>query len=243
MNYFRLCRLLTDVGSQALRETFDEIHPPEDLATVLATPPARGKLKSLKKKKILTRSQWKKLYPIVQSSVLSKNFDITLLMVLLKNICGLTLPATGRDAPPSPSSCEAAIACINFYINRVRCHAAQALVDDVTFHNYWMGIRNALIRLRGAAYKTTIDGLKYDCLVPALEEHYKELLKKWKMDKGSIMNKIKNVEGRVNKLEDKVYGSEEPSTPGKSIEWNRDRQSYVFRRCQCSQRVRVSFKS
>ena len=169
MNYFRLCRLLTDVGSQALRETFDKIHPPNDLATVLATPTAFGKLKSLRKKKILTQSQWKKPYPIAKS----KNFDITLLMVLLKNICNLTVPATGWDALPSPtdSSCEAAIACINFYINKVRCHAAQELVDDLTFHNYWMGISNALRRLGGPAYTAIIKGLKDDCLVPALGEH------------------------------------------------------------------------
>lgn len=217
MNYFRLCRLLTDVGSQALRETFDKIHPPMVLATVLATPSALGKLKSLRKKKNLTQSQWKKLYPIVRPPVLSKNFDITLLIVLLKNICHLTVPATGWDALPSPtdSSCEAAIACINFYINKVRCHAAQALVDDLTFHNYWMGISNALKRLGGPDYTAIIDGLKYDCLVPAQEEHFKELLMRWKMHKASIRTKMNNFEARVNRLEAKVFGSEEPSTSGK----------------------------
>ena len=111
-NYARLCRLLVDFGSQALRERFDIIHPPGGLETVLATPPAVPKLQSLQKKKILNPSQWDILYPAIESSVSSKNFDITLLMVLLRNICGLNPPATGWDAFPSPTdlSCEADIA-------------------------------------------------------------------------------------------------------------------------------------
>ena len=35
-NYARLCRLLVDVGTQALRDTFNAIHAPPTLQTVLA---------------------------------------------------------------------------------------------------------------------------------------------------------------------------------------------------------------
>ena len=63
-NYARLCRLLVDFGSQALRETFDRIHPPGSLETVLATPPALPKLQYLQVKKILNPFQWDKLYPV-----------------------------------------------------------------------------------------------------------------------------------------------------------------------------------
>ena len=56
-NYARLCQLLVDFGSQALRERFDIIHPRGGLETVLATPPALPKLQSLQKKKILNPSQ------------------------------------------------------------------------------------------------------------------------------------------------------------------------------------------
>ena len=63
-NYARLCRLLVDFGSQALRETFDRIHPPEGLETVLATPPAHPKLQYLQVKKILNPFQWDILYRI-----------------------------------------------------------------------------------------------------------------------------------------------------------------------------------
>lgn len=102
-NYFRLSRLLVNVGSQALRETFDKIHSPEGLETVLVTPPALCELESVQKKKILKQLQWKNLYPDVKTSVSSENFDITLLTVLLRTTCGLTPSATGWDELPSPT--------------------------------------------------------------------------------------------------------------------------------------------
>ena len=92
-NYARLCRLLVDVGSQALRDTFDGIHPPAGLHLVLAPgTPEHGTLQSLRKKRILNATQCRKLYPTIPSSVSSASFDITLLMVLLRNICHLTQP-------------------------------------------------------------------------------------------------------------------------------------------------------
>ena len=150
-NYTRLCRLLVGVGSQVLRETFDRIHPPGGLDTVLATAPAHPKLQSLQKKKVLNPLQWDKLYPVMKSSISSKNFDITLLMVLLRNICGLTLPATGWDNLPLPTdlSCEADIARIKYYRNTVYAHATRASVDDASFDNHWMDIRDTLVRLGG----------------------------------------------------------------------------------------------
>ena len=201
-NYARLCRLLVGVGSQVLRERFDKIHPPGGLDTVLATPPALPKLKSLQKKKVLNPLQWDKLYPVIKSSVSSKNFDITLLMVLLRSICGLTPPATGWDALPLPTdcSCEADIARIKFYRNTVYAHATQASVEDATFDNHWTHIRDTLVRLGGLPYEAAIDDLKYESLDPDTEEHYRVLLRQWKMDDDSIKDKLDDVEAKVDEL-------------------------------------------
>ena len=35
-NHARLCRLLVDIGTQALRDTLNSLHPPTNLYTVLA---------------------------------------------------------------------------------------------------------------------------------------------------------------------------------------------------------------
>ena len=205
-NYTRLCRLLVGVGSQVLRETFDGIHPPQGLGTVLATTPAHPKLQSLQKKKVLNPLQWDKLYPVIKTSVSSKNFDITLLMVLLRNICNLTPPATGWDNLPLPSdfSCEADVARIKYYRNTVYAHATQASVDDVTFDNHWKNIRDTLVRLGGADYEAAIDDLKGDSLDPNMEEHYIGLLRQWKMDEDSIKDKLNEVEAKVDELKASV---------------------------------------
>ncbi|CAH3111796.1 unnamed protein product [Pocillopora meandrina] len=108
-NYARLCHLLVEVGSCVLRNTFDKINPPSDLHKHLKT--HRATLQQLRRKKILNPTQWGKLYPAIRTSVSSKNFDITLLTVLLRNICSLSRPATGWDAlpPATDTSTEADI--------------------------------------------------------------------------------------------------------------------------------------
>ena len=88
-NYGRLCRLLVDVGSHVLRERFDRVHPPGSLHSVLADPQIHAQLKSLQKKRVLRPPQWRELYPAIKSSLSSATFDSTLLVILLRNICGL----------------------------------------------------------------------------------------------------------------------------------------------------------
>ena len=194
-NYARLCRLLVDVSAHILRETFDKRRPTGDLHTVLSSPPVHAVLKLLRKKRILNPLQWGKLYPAIKSAVSSKNFDITLLMVLLRNICGLVPPASGWDTLPTitDTTLEADIVRIKCYRNTVYGHASEASVDDPTFNQYWKDIQDALVRLGGADYQNAVDDLKKECMDPYFEEHYKELLKQWVVDEVSIKERLDEV--------------------------------------------------
>ena len=58
-NYARLCRLLVDVGTQALRDTLDAIHTPTTLHAVLAA--NKPTLQGLRFKRIINATQWGKL--------------------------------------------------------------------------------------------------------------------------------------------------------------------------------------
>ena len=187
-NYARLCRLLVEVSSHVLRETFNKKRPPGNLHTVLSTPKVHDALQELRTRKVLNPSQWGKLYPAMKSSVSSRDFDITLLMVLLRNMCGLVRPATGWDTlpPATDTTLEADIVRIKCYRNTVYGHASEASIDDPTFSQYWQDIQDALIRLGGAGLQSTIDDLKKECMDPDLEEHYRELLKQWVIDEASI---------------------------------------------------------
>jgi len=196
-NYARLCRLLVDVGSQALRETFDRIHPPAGLHNVLMRQHAA--LQLLQKRRILNATQWGKLYPAIRSSVSSSDFDITLLVVLLRNICSLTSPATGWDAlpPVADTSVEADIARVKYFRNTVCGHADQASVDDTAFNACWQDIRDTLVRLGGANYGVAIDDLKNECMDPEIEDHYEELLKQWKKDEDKIKDMLQEIDRKL----------------------------------------------
>ena len=201
-NYARLCRLLVDVGSQVLRSTFDKIHPPATLHTVLGSTSVHyATLQSLYKgrKKVLNPTQWGKLYP-THAPVSSAAFDITLLTVLLRNICGLGPPANGWDRLPLAANIGIAddIARVKYYRNTVYGHASQASVDDRSFSAYWQEIREALVRLGGAHFRAEIDNLEHDCMDPDIEEHYRELMKQWKKDDDSIKDKLEEIEGTKN---------------------------------------------
>ncbi|KAL9965331.1 hypothetical protein ACROYT_G029119 [Oculina patagonica] len=206
-NYARLCRLLVDVGSQVLRETFNRVRPPGSLHTVLSDPAVHAKLQSLKNKKVLNPSQWSKLYPAIKSSVSSRDFDTTLLVLLLRNICSLVPPATGWDNLPLVTDLtpEANIARIKFHRNTVYGHATDASIDDATFGVYWNDIKDTLVRLGGACYQDAIDDLEKECMDPDFEEHYRDLLRQWVKDEASIKDKLDELN---RKLEDFISNAE-----------------------------------
>ncbi|CAH3137694.1 unnamed protein product [Pocillopora meandrina] len=206
INYARLCRLLVDVSAHILRDTFDKRRPTGDLNAVLSSPPVHAVLQSLRKKRILSPFQWVKLYPAIKSAVSSKNFDITLLMVLLRNICGLVRPATGWDTlpPATDATLEADIVRIKCYRNTVYGHASEASVDDPSFNQYWQDIQGALVRLGGANYQSAIDDLKNESMDPEIEEHYKELLKQCIMDEVSIKERLDEIGKSLDELKEAV---------------------------------------
>ena len=175
-NYARLCRLLVDGGTKALRYTFDKYHCPANLFNVLKAGSAEhSTLQSLRKKRIINANQWGKLYPSPPSSVTSEGFDITLLTVLLRNICGLSAPATGWDnlPPTSDTSVEANI--------------------TLTFNTLWQNITAALVALGVDA--ASVNRLKTESIDPHVETHYRGLLKEWKEDEDNIKDQLDRMEG------------------------------------------------
>ena len=202
-NYARLCRLLVDIGTQALRDTFDAIHAPGNLHSVLAA--KKPTLQYLRKKKIINQIQWRKLFPAIPNLVSSRDFDTTLLMVLLRNLCGLTAPLTGWDALPAVTdlSREADIARVKYFRNTVYGHAKNASVDDVKFNDHWRDIRDTLVRLGGVTYKTAIDDLRNECMDPEIEDCYMELLGEWKRDDDNIKDQLNEIMKKLDALADK----------------------------------------
>ena len=199
-NYAKLCRLLVDIGTQALRDTLNSLHPPENLYTVLAA--NKPTLQSLRARRIINPTQWGKLFPAIPNSVSTHSFDTTLLMILLRNLCGFTAPLTGWDAMPAVTdlSREADIARVKYFRNTVYGHAENASVDDVKFNDYWCDWWDTLVRLGGVSYKAAIDDLRNECMDPEVEDHYMELLSDWKKDEDNIKDQLDEIMKKLDAL-------------------------------------------
>ncbi|XP_044162974.1 nucleotide-binding oligomerization domain-containing protein 2-like [Acropora millepora] len=204
-NYARLCRLLVDVGRTVLCDTFDSIHPPANLHVVLSSPSVFSTLQSLRKKKVLNPMQWGKLFPAVTSRVSSANFDVTLLMVLLRNICGLSPPVStcSWDKLPrdSNNSIDANIERIKWYRNDVYGHATKASVDDAAFNDLWQKIRSPVLAL-GTDYGDVISRLKTECMDPAAEADYEKLLSDWKKDDDILKEMLERTHDALGEIKE-----------------------------------------
>lgn len=176
-NYYRLYCLLVEVGSEVLRKTFDKVRPSGNLDKLLADPQISALLRSLRKKEVLSSSQWGKLYPLVGSAVSSKQFDIALLGILLTSICNLQPPETGwNEFPPvTDTTIQADITRVRVYNTMVRrppWSSKWAKIDDRAFNFFWKNIEDTLVSLGGECYRKPIAHLKRERLNADCEEHY-----------------------------------------------------------------------
>ncbi len=195
-NYSRVCQLLVDKGGDTLRGALHAKYPPSTLAAALNT--NRKTLQRLRYG-VINASQWKLLFPAAGAPD-SNNFDITLLTILLRNICGLPSPPAGWNVmpPASDTSTSANIARIKIFRNEVYLNTPSAQLDDTTFETLWRDISKPLVRL--GIPQQDIDELKEAPLSPE-EESYIEKLKEWKELNDDLLSKLKDVENKLPNLD------------------------------------------
>ena len=146
-NGAKLSRLLIDGGTTVLRNVFDGFHPPANLAADLNA--SRPILNNLFKKKVLHKPQWDLLFPPGGATPDSNTFDVTLLFLLLTNICGLIPSPSGWHKPPpsSDTSREANLARIKLYRNELYGHVTSTGVQSAAFNVKWQEISAVLVAL------------------------------------------------------------------------------------------------
>ncbi len=146
-NGAKLSRLLIDGGTTVLRNVFDSYHPPANLAANLNANYVA--LNNLYRRRILHKPQWDLLFPPGGSTPDSRTFDITLLFLLLTNICGLSPPLSGWHKPPpsSDTSFEANLARIKLFRNELYGHVTSTGVQTAVFNVKWQEISAVLVAL------------------------------------------------------------------------------------------------
>ena len=147
INGAKLSRLLIDGGTTVLRNVFDGYHPPANLAADLNANYLT--LNNLLRRRILRTAQWDQLFPPGGATPDSKTFDITLLFLLLTNICGLSPPFSGWYKPPpsSDTSLEANLARVKLYRNELYGHVTSTGVQTAVFHVKWHEVSAVLVAL------------------------------------------------------------------------------------------------
>ena len=198
-NGAKLSRLLIDGGTTVLRKIFDGHHPPANLAADLNA--NKSILSNLLKKKVLHKPQWDKLFLPGGVAPDSNTFDITLLFLLLTNICGLTPPPSGWHSkpPPSETSHEANIARVKFYRNVLYGHVKTTGVDTPTFSAVWTEISGVLVSL--GLDQAEVDRLKAE---KGGEQDYIDVLIEWADSEEDIKSQLKNINQSQSKTHQAV---------------------------------------
>ena len=187
-NGTKLSRLLVDGGTKVLRDIFDSYHPPARLAADLNANYLI--LDDLFRRRILNRHQWDTLFPPGCVSPDSKSFDITLLFILLTNMCGLTRPSSGwhTKPPSSDTSLEANLARVKFFRNVLYGHVTTTGINTPSFLSQWNEISGVLVAL--GLDVAEIDRLKVE---RCGEEDYLEVLRDWADSEEDIKSQMKEL--------------------------------------------------
>ena len=218
-NFTRLSRLLVDKGTEALRNTFDSIHSPANLPGVLSA----NKTSLLKlKPRVINDSQWHLLYPPSGDPPDSKTFDVTLLTVLFRNICGLPKTGWGAMRVDSDRSMQANIVRIRLLRNEVYAHATSTQVDNGTFESLWKKISQALVDLNIS--RKDIDKLK-TCPLGPREEEYVRMLKNWQLHEEELLVMLEGLNNNFKSMESSILNRlTEISEENRDVEMNRSKE-------------------
>ena len=187
-NGSKLSRLLIDGGTTVLRNVFNHHHPPANLAADLNA--NYSTLNNLLRRRVLNGHQWDKLFPPGGAMPDSNTFDITLLFLLLANICGLAPPPTGwhTKPPASDNSHEANLARVKCFRNELYGHVTSTGVDTHSFSLLWQEISPVLVAL--GLHQSEIDRLKAE---RGGEEDYLKAVRDWADSEEDIKTQLKDI--------------------------------------------------
>ena len=207
-NGTKLLRLAIDGGTTVLRNYLTRSIIPSTLQDVLLK--HKRKLDFLKSvKKIITNNQWNQLFPSTGVPPNPQTFDITLLHLLLREVCGLTAPAHGWHEMPSETdlSVEANFVRIKVLRNEL-CHGISTSVPNDKFQDKLHMISQSLVAL-GLDQKE-VDRLATEPIDHDTERRVNEEVEKWKIEIGPRVNKLENdyqtIKGDISAIQASISG-------------------------------------
>ncbi|XP_063414552.1 uncharacterized protein LOC134696615 [Mytilus trossulus] len=151
-------RLMSNVAPKAVRDLFNQHYKPSSLIATLARDKAKI-TNHLLNRHIISRKQMDLLYP-TSGITSSENYDITLMICLLRNMTNILQPCLGYDKlpPVTETSDGADLARIKYYRNFM-AHTETDELSNEDFNTMWICITKAIIRIGGVKYKPKFEDL------------------------------------------------------------------------------------
>ena len=151
-NFFRLVKLIVDVGSEVLRDVLLRVIEPDTLDSVLQT--YRHTIDSLYygRQRVLFDNEYNIL---TETPTNPHKFDITLLVKIFRNICPLVCPNLippkydwSPQSPPGPNDTSLAddIHRLRDIRNSIFAHITSTKVTNDEFQDLWAEIRAVISR-------------------------------------------------------------------------------------------------
>lgn len=142
-NYSRLCHLITLLCGDLFRDILSRYIKPIYL---------RSQLDNNKQKlvNIFNKQQQNLIYPATgNTSLTTKEFDITIIYILLRNICNIPPHKAGWGNPPAKSdnSIAAGIEKIRLTRNLILAHSTNGMIEDPVFEKHWNDLKDVVVQI------------------------------------------------------------------------------------------------
>lgn len=142
-NHLRICQLITMLCGDLFRDILSRHIQPTNLRSELDR--NRPKLE-----KILNKQQKNLMYPVTGNTLLTgKDFDISIIYILLRNICNIPSHKAGWGNPPAKGddSIAAGIEMIQLKRNLISAHSTNGMIEDLEFEKHWKELRDVVIQI------------------------------------------------------------------------------------------------
>ena len=216
-NYMRLCQLIVTICSDVLRCVLDKYIPPSNLQSTLN----KNKCLLTGPGCYLSKQQKAILFPRGPNPtvVSCKDFDMSLLYSLLRNIAGIPSHGNGWGNNPKTgdTSLSACIETIRIARNNLNGHNLTGTIGDSDFNDVWSNLKFTVTEieaneLSGTSFVKDINMLHSADMDPVTSQQYIEEIKRMELEEYEIKKVIYSMKGII-------YHSTDKTSPWKTIQY------------------------
>ena len=191
-NINRVSRLLMDPCTDQLRELLRFHIPPANFNTFIQTMKSRLPR--------LTEPQRKLILP--NSGVYSGYYDemdISLLYILLRNVCGIQAHNKGWGNAPNSADRSVSANIERLRLARNRCGHSTGGMSNAEFNQVWSEIRAAVVDLDktlriGNKYQEAVDFIRNDTMDPTRDRQFRDQLLEQMKETENIKKDVQNLQ-------------------------------------------------